>query len=271
LAVTELEISIERFLAFFKIKKMKNNYFYLISFALVTMLSFCFVSCGDDDDEGDGVDTTPITLTAGKDKIITGADTISSSNKFVAYGTKNTVHAWHVGETTLLVNGRKTISINVLPEYHLYDDPVCNWGCDMNYVKNNQKQGTISSKSTNTILAYEDAGAASLLAYNFENGKLKGVVAVVSTKYTSQYASYLSERFLMLPYYKGEDSYFVGADNIKLADAKTVVLMQVYNVNQLTTMYMPVSDYITRSCQSSSDIEGRAKKLLKDFILQDSK
>ena len=242
---------------------MKKNCFYLMSIAFIVMLSVGFVSCGDNDEEDDGVDTTPITLTAGKDKIISGADTISSSNRFVAYGSKNTVHAWHVGETSLLVNGRKTISISVLPVYYLYDDPVCNWGCDMNYVKNNQKQGTISSKSTNTLLAYEDAGAASTLAYSFENGRLKSVVAIVSTKHTSQYASYLSERFLMLPYYKGEDTYFVGADNIELADAKTVVVMQVYSTSQLVTVYMPASNYSTRSSQPSSDIEYRAASLLK--------
>lgn len=248
---------------------MEKKRIYLMSFALVSMLSFYFVSCGDDDEEG--VDTTPIVLTAGKDKIIAGADTITSSNRFIAYGEKNTVHAWHVGETTLLVNGSKTISISVLPVYYLYDDPVCNWGCDINYVKNRQKQGTISSESTNTFLVYEDAGAASTLVYNFENGKLKAVMAIVSTKHTSQYASYLSERFLMLPYYKGEDTYFIGADNIELDDAKTVVVMQVYNVSKLVTMYMPASDYSTRSSQSSFDIENRAMSLIKEIIMHSCK
>ncbi len=51
------------------------------------------VACGgDDSDDGGGIDTTPISLTAGKDKTIQGADTISSSNEFVAYGKKNVVH-----------------------------------------------------------------------------------------------------------------------------------------------------------------------------------
>ena len=246
----------------------KNFLGNLQTFVMVAMLSFGFASCGsDDDDEDNGVDTTPISLLAGQEKTIQGADTISTSNRFVAYASKNIVHGWHVGEAALVVNGRKTISITVLPAYHLYDDPVCNWGCDVNYVKSNQKQGTISSKSTNTLLAYEDAGAASTLAYSFENGKLKAVMAVVSTRHSSQYASYLAERFLMLPYYKGEDTYFIGADNIELADAKTVVVMQVYSVSQLVTMYMPASDYSTRTSQSSSDIENRAKSLLKEFSL----
>lgn len=247
---------------------MKKKYFWsMLTFLMVATLSVYFVSCGGDDDKDDGVDTTPISLFAGEEKTILGADTISTSNRFVAYASKNVVHGWHVGEAALVVNGSKTISISVLPKYHLYDDPICNWGCDMNYVKNNQRQGTISSKSTNTLLAYEDAGAASTLAYNFENGKLKAVMAVVSTNHSSQYGSYLAERFLMLPFYKGKDTYFIGADNIELAEAKTVVVMQVYSASQLVSMYMPASDYSTRSSQTSPDIENMAKNLLKEFSL----
>ncbi|MBR1932663.1 MAG: hypothetical protein IJ841_03155 [Prevotella sp.] len=248
---------------------MNKKYLWnLLAFMMVAMLSVSFTACSsDDDDEDDGVDTTPISLLAGQNKTIQGADTISTSNRFVAYASKNVVYGWHVGEAALVVNGRKTISITVLPAYHLYDDPVCDWGCDINYVKTNQKQGTFSRKSTDTLLAYEDAGAASTLAYSFENRKLKAVMAVVSTKHSSQYASYLAERYLMLPFYKGEDTYFIGADNIELADANTVVVMQVYSASQLVTMYMPASDYSTRSSQSSFDIENRAKNLLKELPL----
>jgi hypothetical protein len=121
------------------------------------------------------------------------------------------------------------------------------WGCNIDYIKNNQRQGVISSKSTNTLLAYEDAGAASILAYTFENGKLKSIAAVVSTNHASQYASYLSERFLMLPYYKGSDTYFIGADALELENANTVVVMQVYSASQLISIYMPASDYTTSS------------------------
>lgn len=32
----------------------KKNYLHLLAFAMVAMLSVCFVSCGDDDDEGGG-------------------------------------------------------------------------------------------------------------------------------------------------------------------------------------------------------------------------
>lgn len=242
----------------------------ILLFAMMMAATFCvgFASCGgSDDDEDDGVDTTPISLVAGKDKTIQGADTITTSNKFVAYATKNVVYASHVGEAALVVNGKKTIPIKVLPAYHLYDDPVCKWGCDVNYVKNNQKQGTISSKSTSEMVVYEDAGAASFLIYRFKNSKLESVAALVSTNHTSQYASYLAERYLMLPYYQGKDTYFIGADNIDLESASTVVMMEVYNVEYLMTAYMPAKDYSSRSNRSvgnGDDLREIAKSLMSE-------
>ena len=240
--------------------------FRLVGLMLMAVVSLGLVACGSDGDgdKDDGVDTTPISLLAGKEKVIQGADTISTSNKFVAYSTKTTVHAWHVGEAALLVNGKKTISISVLPVYHLYDDPICEWGCDVNYVKNNQKQGTFSSKSTNDKLVYEDAGAATMLMYMFENNKLKGIGAVVSTNHTTQYTNYLLERFLMLPYYKGSETYFIGADGIELKEAKTAIVLQVYNANYLMAAYMPASDYSssTRSAQDENEIVSRIKSVI---------
>lgn len=234
---------------------MKKNYFYLFGIALVTMLSLSFVACGsDDDDEDDGVDTTPIRMAAGSEKTITGADTISSSNRFVAYGKKNTVNAWHVGETALLVNGKKTISLTVYPLYYLYDDPICEWGCSMDYVKAKQKEGTYNSKSTNEMLAYDDAGGATLLAYSFKNGKLNAVLAMVSTNHTSILGSYLAERYLMLPIYKGEKTYFAGIDAIDEEHANTFVLMEVYNTSYWMIYYTKYSDSSTSRSYTDSDV-----------------
>ena len=206
------------------------------------------VACGgDDSDDGGGIDTTPISLIAGKEKTIQGADTISSSNKFIAYGTKNVVHGWHVGETTLLVNGKKTISISVLPQYYLYNDPVCNWGCSMDYVKKNQKQGTINSKSTSELLAYDNAGGATLLAYQFKNDKLTSIMAMVSTNHSSTLGSYLAERFLMVPYYEGDKEYLLGMDGLDVETAKTVVMLDLYNTNTWGVLYTSSEKSSTRS------------------------
>lgn len=236
--------------------------FKLIGLVLLAVMSFGITACGSDD-EDDGVDTTPITMIAGDEKTVQGADTISTSNKFVVYTSKNTVHGWHVGEATLLVNGKKTISVTVSPKYHLYNEPVLNWGCDVYYVKSHQKQGSLSSKSTNNQLMYEDAGAATALMYLFENGKLKSVGAMVSTNYTSQYSSFLAERYLMIPTYKGENMYFVGADAINLDDAKSVVMLQVYTIKYLMAVYVSAKEFssTTRTEQVQSDILSQMKSI----------
>ena len=228
-----------------------------------------FNSCGsDDDDNNDGVDVTPISIYSDEEKTITGAKSISSSNDFVTLINGNTVKGYHVGNASLTVNGNKTIPITVLPKYHLYDDPVCNWGCDANYVKSHQKQGTISSKSTNDMIAYENAGAASYLIYSFKNGILSSVGAVVSTNYTSQYSSYLSERYMMIPYYKGEDTYFIGADALELEKANTVAVLQVYSSTQLITVYMPAKDYTRSAYSDVANYEKNAKEILKRLNLK---
>lgn len=215
---------------------------------LAVMALPMMVACGgDDSDDGDNIDTTPISLKTDQDKTIQGADTISSLNKFVAYGTKNVVHGWHVGETSLLVNGKNTISITVLPQYNLYDDPICNWGCSMDYIKKNQKQGTINSKSTSEILAYDNAGGATLLAYEFKNDKLTGIVAMVSTNHTSTLGKYLGERYLMTSYYKGDKEYFIGADGLNEETIKTYVMLDLYNTNTWSVMYMNTEISSTRS------------------------
>lgn len=244
----------------------KKYLLHLIAIIMVTVLNVSLLSCGSDNDDDD-IDITPISLIAGDDKTIQGADTISSSNRFVAYGKGNVVHGWHVGEASLVVNGKKRVPIKVLPKYHLYDDPICNWGCDINYVKANQKQGVLSGKSTNTLLAYENAGAASILSYTFENGKLKSILAIVSTNHASQYGSYLAERYLMLPYYEGENTYFIGANGTDLDNATTAVIMQVYSISQLVTLYLPAQDYSTRTSRGQIDIEKIAKEYINQFFM----
>lgn len=223
----------------------------LMSVALPTM-----VACGSDDEEEkeqepeeDMIDTTPISIFSDGTKSIAGADSIVSSNTFVVYTKGNEIFGYHIGEAELLVNNKKTIQVKVLPKYSLYDDPVCKWGCDIDYVKSNQKQGILSSKSTTESLIYENAGAASALMYIFKNNKLSSVGAVVSTNHTSAYADYLAERYLMVPFYEGKDTYFVGIDALKVESANTAVIMKVYNIEYLITMYMPANELSTRSPQ----------------------
>lgn len=240
--------------------------FRFVGLVMMAVLSYGMTACGGDDSNDDGgIDTTPISLSAGKDKSIQGADTISSSNRFVAYGSKNVVHGWHVGEATLMVNGKKSIPISVLPNYYLYNDPVTEWGCSMDYVKKNQKQGTINSKSTSELLAYDNAGGATLLAYQFKDGKLAAIMALVSTNHSSALSNYLAERYLMIPYYEGDKEYFIGMDGLDIETAKTAVMLDLYNTNTWSVLYTKAEKSSTRSGIISNETN---KELIQKIMAQ---
>ena len=245
-----------------------KKYYYLSAIAMIVMMSLGMVSCGSDDDDS-GIDTTPVSFFCGDKKLIEGADTIASANKFVAYGKGNTLTGYHVGQTTVTVNGKKKIPVTVNALYHLYDDPVCEWGCDLNYVKDHQKQGTVSSKSTTNMYVYENAGGASLLSYNFENGKLKSVLAMVSTNHTSTLADYLLERFIMAPYYEGSETYFVGLNGLDDENTNTAVLMQVYNVDYISVFYTShKSSASSRSDAGHQDLLDKMAEMTKQLGLE---
>ena len=223
-----------------------------IGLSLMTVVGLGLFSCSSSS-EDDGIDTTPITMYAGSDKTIEGADTISSLNKFVAYGSKNKIHGWHVGETTVTVNGKKNIQVTIAPKYNLYEDPICEWGCSMDHVKKSQKQGSLNPKSTDEILAYNDAGGATWLAYFFKNGTLSSVMAIVASNHTTVLADYLSERYLILPLYQGKDTYFAGMDGLDEDHAKTMVLMQLHDVNEWDVYYVPYTKNSTRSIENNKE------------------
>lgn len=242
-----------------------------ISFLSMMMLAVVvlplMVACGDDDD--DVFDTTPIRMLSNGEKTISGAETITSTNEFVAYAKDNKVMAFHVGDTELIVNGKYKIPLTVSPLYNLYDDPVCDWGCSMEYVKKHQKQGALSSKSSSTLLAYENAGGASVMGYSFENGKLKSAIALVSTSHASTLVDYLLERYLIAPYYKGSETYYVGFDGLSEEKANTAILMQVYSASMISVVYTSVKTSSARgdfSNNSDEDLKDYTKELSRLFL-----
>ena len=249
---------------------MKKYFINFLTSSIVALMSVSMLtSCSSDDkNDDDGVSTAPITLGAGDQTVIVGAKTISVANEFVAYVTKdNTVAAFHIGKTDLTVNGKKNIELTVTPKYTLYDDPVTNWGCDQAYVKSNQKQGTLSPKSNAQNLVYDNVGKSRGIMYTFENGKLKSVGAVVSTSYTKEYANYLAERYMMLPIEKDNQTYFIGVDALTKEQAKTIVILQVYDYLNLIAVYLPVKDYNkTRGVSNLNELIESAKKKYKAIV-----
>lgn len=210
--------------------------------ATIALLSLGFVSCGSDDDDDD-VNTSPITLYAGDKTAVSGATSIESENEFIVYIGKEdkSVNGFHVGEAFIKVNGKSRIPVTVKGKYHTYDEPVTEWGCSQSYVKSHQNQGTVSSKSDSKNLIFENVGHADVLMYSFEDGKLASIGAIVPTSYTSEFAGYMSERFLMIPYEKDNDTYFVGVDGLEIEKSNTFAMLQVYNYKYLIAVYMPSS------------------------------
>ena len=239
-----------------------------LSMIMLAVLSLPFIcACGSDDDD-DAIDTTPIQIYSNGEKVITGADAITSSNEFVAYTKGNKVTAFHIGETMLTVNGKYKISLTVKPLYNLYDDPVKKWGCSQAYVKSYQKQGKISSKSTDEMLIYENAGGTTYLAYMFKNGKLSGIAAIVSTNHTSTLAAYLAERYLVITDYEGENTYFYGIDGLTPNTATTVVMTELTNTSTWTTYYVPFTSSNSRETRSIKNDESykESVKRIMDLI-----
>lgn len=238
-----------------------------LSFTLATLLAFLLVSCNKDEEkEEEVIDTTPISLYVGDQKSIEGATTITSDNEFVAYVKDLNVYGSHVGATTVQVNGKKTITVNVLSKNRfLCDDPICNWGCSIDYILENQKEGTLLEQKANT-LSYKNAGCMTGLIYQFEDNRLKSIAALISTLYTSQFTDYLLERFVMIPYYEGENVRFVGVDALKVDDANTFVSMEVYNVNYLVVIYLPKGEQ-NRAVSDPQVLSKEMKEHINNFLL----
>lgn len=248
----------------------KKFFLYLMTSIMVIVFSFGLTACGSDDDKDDDIDTTPITLYTGDKTFVKGATNIESENRFVALiNSDNSVEGYHVGDTYLRVNGKSRIKVTVKGKFKTYDNPITEWGCSQSHVKSLQSQGTISSKSDGKYLIYENVGHADILAYSFENGKLESIVTMVSTIYTSEYASYMSERFFMIPYENDNDTYFIGVDALEVESANTLAMLQVYSTSYLSAVYMPASKYLKNSskakgkAQTNSDLN---KKHLSEII-----
>lgn len=217
-----------------------------MAFAIITVFSLTFISCGgDDNDDDDEVNKRPIMLYVGDETRLTTTTTnFESENEFVAFITSDyKVRGFHVGETFIKINGKERVPVIVNWKYNTHAVPVTEWGCTQEYVKARQKEGTLSAKSDSEYLIYEKAGHADYITYSFENGKLEAVVTFVSTKWTLEYCNYLVERFLVVPYNYENETYYVLIDALEKENAKTLISLGKYNSNYLSCIYTkyPVS------------------------------
>lgn len=213
-----------------------------ISFLTLLALPFLFSSCGKESEEEVDTDVDNIVLFVDgtKDLGIKG-DYLTSDNRFVAsVDVDGIVKANHIG-TTFINTKKKKIPTVVMGFYHLYDEPVLEWGCSPSTVKAKQKQGNISSVATaSNVLRYDNAGSTQAIGYTFEDGKLKSVGVILDLKYASTISDYLMERYFMIPYVTG-DVIAMGYNSYDIDEATVSVGLMIYN-SYIIVMYLNPKD-----------------------------
>ncbi len=216
-----------------------RKYFYS-----VLLLIIPFISCDKNEEEDNYKDTdvNSIVLYVNKTKDLgVKGDFLTSDNDFVASVSEDgVVTGKHIGETYINTKTKKIPTV-VMGMYHLYDDPVLEWGRSMSTVKAKQKQGKISNAATaSNVLRYDNAGSATAIGYTFENGKLKSVGVILELKYSSMIADFLLERYFMIPYVTG-DIISMGMDSYDPDKATVTVGLAIYN-SYIVVLYTNPSD-----------------------------
>ncbi len=217
---------------------MKKSFILLFTFCVIPL-----ISCENEKEEtfvDTEVNSIVLFVDGTKDLGIKG-DFLTSDDRFVAsVSEEGIVTANHVG-TTIINSKTKKIPTVVMGFYHLYDEPVLEWGCSPSTVKAKQKQGNISNVATaSNVLRYDNAGSTQAIGYTFEDGKLKSVGVILDLKYASTISDYLMERYFMIPYVTG-DVIAMGYNSYDIDEATVSVGLMLYN-SYIIVMYLNPKD-----------------------------
>ncbi len=194
----------------------------LMKLSLVAIFAAVFVACsGSDDEEKSGIDASTRTIYVGDSVKIAGAKTMESANKFVAYtNNQGYIKAFHVGQTTVIVNGGVKIPVEVKGVKTGFNDPITVWECSKSYVDQHHTDGSFYEDKGNYVY-YKGSGKILLYQYSFENGKLKTAATIVSLNNSVDYFGYLLERYLPIAETDGK---YVFIDALSKNDCKTVIM-----------------------------------------------
>lgn len=133
-----------------------------------------------------------------------------------------------------------------------YSEPVLAWGMDEEYVKEHQKQGTLSEvvdsvSSDMWSITYYNARHYRSIEYTFYKGELVLVWALVELKddYKAELLEYLNEHYTPLKDidWNSNYMYFVGTDGKTLEESKTVVGLSYRIGAYMKQKFIPVSRY----------------------------
>lgn len=212
------------------------------------LLMIMFVSCSSDDNGSrfDNIDLTKTEKTLfSKDTHQIDAASISeinykSENEYHAdVSSSGLVTARFVGETNIELSNsedNKNFKVIVKPEYSLYPEPNVEFGVTT-------KSDIITTlgepdAETEDVIGYSDySNAAPILMFMFDsNDKITSYITLVKTAFTSDLASFLIERYLLV---SAERDFYLFINGLNLSDATKAMSLQVRDLNYLQVIYMP--------------------------------
>lgn len=227
----------------------------IMKLGLLAAFAAVFVACSGSDDDESGIDTSTRTIYVGDSVKIDGAQTLVSADKFVAYANdQGYIKAFHIGQTTVTVNGSTKIPVVVKGVQTGFSDPVMVWGCSKSYVKQHHTDGSLYKEDEDYVY-YKGSGKIPLYQYSFEDSKLKTAATIVRLSNAVDYGYYLLERYLPI----GEtDGTYIFIDALSKNTCKTVVMFG-YESNGCMAVFIDAS-----SVFSSSSAKTQTRGMLLD-------
>lgn len=148
------------------------------------------------------------------------------------------VKANKVGETNILVsdgNSTRKFKVTVSPQSSLYDEPLTDWSLTKSQVIS--KLGTPASQADSSCIYQPSNSAISYIMYLFTKaGKIKSVGVVIQTAYTSELATFLTERYT----YAGQSNdTFLYYNQSTTAKATTIIGLSLYSTSYWFAIYIP--------------------------------
>ncbi|MCM1532013.1 MAG: hypothetical protein NC048_00970 [Bacteroides sp.] len=167
---------------------------------LLAFVAVMFVTSCTDEDKAT-LSKTHYTLYHSKTERIQGKNVEDvewrSANDFVATISNGMIEGQYVGNTSVKSkNNGLSFSVNVVPQYNLYDEPDIEWGASLATIKS--RYGTPYSSSS-TALIYESSNPdVPYYVYTFNNTGLYTSGVVVRVSAASTLANFLMERYVAL-------------------------------------------------------------------------
>ena len=227
-----------------------KKYAQFIAFVIMAVFSHTFVSCGDNDDEPK-ITYNNITMDCKTTHTIKGDDSWTSSNKYIASVSGNTLTAERVGKA-IISSKNNSFTVTVTPTVSVFKEPCLEWGASKSRVKSFMSGYTLDKEMTNQ-LNYKGTGSLILATYNFQNDGLSGAAIGLNGDYVNSEALIEQMTQYYIPIEVDESNY---SFYFITPDEKTLVLLKLASSGSTiiyAIIYVPRSNSSSRA--TSEDLE----------------